>query len=197
MLHIACLSGYHSGLSMFSGICSWWYFCLERLRSNAVDSRCRAAYMLILHSHMNSSSVVRCRAETCLKVLIFSHSLSNVGSSVRGLKTFSVVDSYWIWPLDFYPNTTQAFVSNENTSRTMKNRGLHRHSLVLKSTMSSEMFLCFASPLSVSAESNKSTSFWRFEHKMLCFLVPTFQSLRGHLWRFLHLHCHCGAGLYN
>lgn len=58
-------------------------------------------------------------------------------------------------PLTF-TQTKHTFVSNENTSGTMKNRGSHRHSLVFKSKMRKcEMLLCFASLLSVS---KKSTS---------------------------------------
>lgn len=73
-------------------------------------------------------------------MLITPRSLSNVGSPVRGFKTLSVVDSYRIWPLDFYPNKTQAFVSNENTSGTIQNRGSHQHSLVFREW--DEMSLC-------------------------------------------------------
>lgn len=92
---------------------------------------CTVTYMLIIHSHIQSSSELRRQTETCPERLI-TRSPSKVGLPVFGFETFSVVDSYWIWPLDFYPNKTQAFVSNENTSGTIQNRGSHQHSLVLR-----------------------------------------------------------------
>lgn len=88
--------------------------------------------MLIIHSHIQSSSELQRQTETCPERLITARSPSKVGLPVFGFETFSVVDSYWIWPLDFYPNKTQAFVSNENTSGTIQNRGSHQHSLVLR-----------------------------------------------------------------
>ena len=141
-------------------------------------------------------------------MLITPRSLSNVGSPVRGFKTLSVVDSYRIWPLDFYPNKTQAFVSNENTSGTIQNRGSHQHSLVFESEMkwvcapsaATEMSLCFCSPSQQhrdELEDNLCSGLTLHTRTLTLFFINISVPQRWSVDFYLKLSLHHGAVFYD